>query len=235
MNKVFKKIIEKLEDAKSNVPVNRLLDDIINDKPKELGQLMAYNKAIEIVKQEAEKYKSTKQINCSSEDLISRSVLNDKLKKWKFANEERGYDTAKDLVQEMIDLVKEQPSVSANNGWIPVSERLPEKDKYILLSFLNFSIPCVGRYNEDENGGAFYIGDEDETCVSQELFVNAWQPLLEPYQQNECSENECPYNDGNECPASDGCAGYQSKFVQQCANPISLEKLAELHKKIRTI
>ena len=56
MNKAFEKIIEKLEEAKSNVPVNRLLDDIIKDKPKELGQLMAYNKAIEIVKQEAEQY-----------------------------------------------------------------------------------------------------------------------------------------------------------------------------------
>ena len=56
MQEVFDKIIEKLEDAKSNVPVNRLLDDIIKDKPKELGQLMAYNKSIEIVKQEAEKY-----------------------------------------------------------------------------------------------------------------------------------------------------------------------------------
>ena len=56
MNKAFEKIIEELEDDKSNVPVNRLLDDIIKDKPKELGQLMAYNKAIEIVKQEAEKY-----------------------------------------------------------------------------------------------------------------------------------------------------------------------------------
>ena len=51
MQEVFEKIIEKLEELKSNVPVNRLLDDIIKDKPKELGQLMAYNKAIEIVKQ----------------------------------------------------------------------------------------------------------------------------------------------------------------------------------------
>lgn len=56
MNKVFEKIIEKLEEEKSNVPVNRLLDDIIKDKPKELGQLIAYNKAIEIVKQAAEKH-----------------------------------------------------------------------------------------------------------------------------------------------------------------------------------
>ena len=56
MKEAFEKIIEKLEDAKSNVPVNRLLDDIIKDKPKELGQLMAYNKSIEIVKQAAEEY-----------------------------------------------------------------------------------------------------------------------------------------------------------------------------------
>ena len=80
-----------------------------------------------------------------------------------------------------IEIVK-QTAAEYNNGWIPVSERLPETDKYILLSFSNFSIPCVGRYNEDENGGAFYIGDEDETCVSQYLFVNAWQPLPAPYQ-----------------------------------------------------
>lgn len=32
------------------VPVNRVLDDIINEKPKELGMLIAYRKAIEIVK-----------------------------------------------------------------------------------------------------------------------------------------------------------------------------------------
>ena len=56
MQEVFEKIIEKLEDAKSNVPVNRLLDNIIKDKPKELGQLMAYNKSIEIVKRAAEQY-----------------------------------------------------------------------------------------------------------------------------------------------------------------------------------
>mgnify|MGYP000716947560 CR=1 FL=1 len=44
------KVVEQLEELKSEVPVNRILDDIIKDKPKELGQLIAYNKAIEIVK-----------------------------------------------------------------------------------------------------------------------------------------------------------------------------------------
>ena len=44
------KVVEQLEKLKSLVPVNRVLDDIINDRPKELGMLIACEKAIEIVK-----------------------------------------------------------------------------------------------------------------------------------------------------------------------------------------
>lgn len=44
------KVLDQLEEAKSMVPVNRVLDDITKDKPKELGQLIAYDKAINIVK-----------------------------------------------------------------------------------------------------------------------------------------------------------------------------------------
>ena len=80
-----------------------------------------------------------------------------------------------------IEIVK-QEAEKYDNGWIPVEEELPETDKYILLSFSNFSIPCVGRYEEDENGGAFYVGDDDETCVSQDMFVNAWMNLPAQYQ-----------------------------------------------------
>lgn len=65
--------------------------------------------------------------------------------------------------------------------WIPVEERLPDTDDYILISFENFSIPQVGRYEEDEAGGAFYLGDEEESCISQDLVVNAWRPLPKPY------------------------------------------------------
>lgn len=44
------KVVKQLEELRSLVPVNRVLDDIINEKPKELGMLIAYRKAIEIVK-----------------------------------------------------------------------------------------------------------------------------------------------------------------------------------------
>ena len=55
---------------------------------------------------------------------------------------------------------------------------------YVLLYFVNFSNPVIGRYEEDEDGGGnYYIGDENEPCSSQELYVNAWMPLPEPYKE----------------------------------------------------
>lgn len=68
--------------------------------------------------------------------------------------------------------------------WIPcITEKYPENGKYVLLSFANFSVPVVGRYEEDEEGGAFYIGDEDESCTSQDMIVNAWMPLPKCYEE----------------------------------------------------
>ena len=78
-------------------------------------------------------------------------------------------------------LILQELAAEYNNGWITCSERLPETEEYILLSFENFSVPIVGRYEEDEEGGAFYAGDEEETCASQGMFANAWQPLPESY------------------------------------------------------
>lgn len=80
----------------------------------------------------------------------------------------------------------------AKSAWIPVSERLPENDKYILVSFKNFTLPDIGRYETDKDGnGAFYPGDEDESYVSYGcLVVNAWMPLPEPYRVS--AENAQP-------------------------------------------
>ena len=75
-------------------------------------------------------------------------------------------------------ILKEQRVV---NEWILCEERYPDNGDYILLSFANFSIPVVGRYEENADGGAFYVGDEEESCVSQGMYVNAWQQLPSPY------------------------------------------------------
>ena len=67
------------------------------------------------------------------------------------------------------------------NPWNPVEESLPSDERYILLSFDNYSGIDVGRYSEDENGGAFYPGDDDESYSSYGIFVNAWMELPERY------------------------------------------------------
>ena len=70
--------------------------------------------------------------------------------------------------------------------WIPVTERLPEPETYILVSFENSTLPDIATYRADEDGsGAFYIGDEDHTYLSLGLFVNAWMPLPKPYRDEE--------------------------------------------------
>ncbi len=79
-------------------------------------------------------------------------------------------------VKATIALQKER----RKHRWIPVEEKLPDGG-YILMSFENFPIPLIGRYEEDGEGGAFYVGDYEESCISQELIVNAWKPIPEPY------------------------------------------------------
>ena len=84
-----------------------------------------------------------------------------------------------------VSIIVQEVAREYNNGWIPIEQELPPQDTYILLSFFNFSLPVIGRYEEDEEGnGNFYAGDEDETLLSQDMYVNAWQPLPEPYSDN---------------------------------------------------
>lgn len=80
-------------------------------------------------------------------------------------------------------LMKELQEEREKYRWIPVTEQLPEPETYVLVSFSNFSLPIIGRYAENEEGGAWFAGDEDEPLVSQDMFVNAWMPLPEPYRE----------------------------------------------------
>lgn len=78
--------------------------------------------------------------------------------------------------------------------WIPVSERLPDADKYILVSIENFIISDIGRYETDKDGsGAFYPGGDGKSYVEYGLFVNAWMPLPEPYRESEDNMERLTY------------------------------------------
>lgn len=90
---------------------------------------------------------------------------------------------ALDMVEQLQDDLEQDEK---ENGWIPVDERLPETDDYILLSFANYSIPLVGRCERDKDGsGIFYAGDDLISCLGNDLFVNAWMKLPECYKEGE--------------------------------------------------
>ncbi len=65
--------------------------------------------------------------------------------------------------------------------WIPIEDRVPDDNRYILISFANYSIPTIGRYEGSSKGGNFYDGDNDEPLKKIGLIVNAWQELPEAY------------------------------------------------------
>lgn len=69
--------------------------------------------------------------------------------------------------------------------WIPCSERLPEDENYILVSFENSIMTDIARYEENDEGGTFYPGDDEKSYSSYGFFVNAWRPLPESYREEE--------------------------------------------------
>lgn len=110
-----------------------------------------------------------------SDDLIRREAA-----KWLFLKMciEGGW-SPHDVHFSTLDVVDNLDAVESaepEQKWIP-ADNPPETDEYILLSFENYSVPMVGRY-EDCN---YYVGDETEPLCKQDIFVNAWMPLPEPW------------------------------------------------------
>lgn len=92
---------------------------------------------------------------------------------------------ASDVLEMIEQLLADLEQDEKENGWIPVSERLPETDDYILLSFANYSIPIIGRCERDKDGnGIFYAGDDLISCLGNDLYVNAWMELPERYRED---------------------------------------------------
>lgn len=75
--------------------------------------------------------------------------------------------------RDTVRALEEAVRILDEERWIPVDERYPDHNGYILLSFLNFSVPQVGRY-EDNN---FYVGDDMVPLIKQDIYVNAWKEI----------------------------------------------------------
>ena len=85
------------------------------------------------------------------------------------------------------------------NNWIPVedTDHTPENESYVLVSFSNFNVPDIARYEENEEGGTYYPGDDEESYLKYGIFVNDWMPLPKPYRPDFChgcfgaANNDC--------------------------------------------
>ena len=87
--------------------------------------------------------------------------------------------------EETVDAIEMGIHALKETQWIPCSERMPEDESYILVSFENSTMPDIARYEENDEGGTFYPGDEEETYAHYGLIVNAWMPLPTPYEKGE--------------------------------------------------
>ena len=185
MQELFEKIIDKLEQYEYENLVEH--DSEQSQHCKDAGDckgmdcsLCVFNKAIEIVKQEAEKYNESLMAelleakkNCGEDSDCSDCIFGH--------TEDRCY-------------LQELQIGKYNNGWIPCSEQLPEEYGDYLVAWRPLSMSGedimkkVGRevphfyeiveYDPDDE--ALWIGSIEQAQGEYEII--AWQPLPQPYQ-----------------------------------------------------
>ena len=85
---------------------------------------------------------------------------------------------SKNNISKIVELLlADMEQDEKENGWIPVSERLPEPGKDVAVLLKGF-IPAIGRYEVIRDGiGAFVVPGQIETPVEFRLPVTAWAPL----------------------------------------------------------
>ena len=66
--------------------------------------------------------------------------------------------------------------------WVPCSERLPEDESYILVSFENSTMPDIARYEENDEGGTFYPGDDEKSYSSYGFFCKCLDAITRAIQ-----------------------------------------------------
>lgn len=121
-------------------------------------------------------------------DMLKKYMLNNGKEVERFLqyiDEQPTVYNADKVIREYIKKMRkiDDAEGKADQSWIPCSERFPDDDRYILVSFENSTLPDIARYERDDEGGAFYPGDDEKSYSSYGLFVNAWMPLPEPYKE----------------------------------------------------
>ena len=192
MQEVFSNIIEELEIERTTAN-NTFVKYEMN---VDLGRVFGLEKAIEIVKQEAEQFGTDTNVGSKGNDVLEFANLLKEL----CCKKDEDYDNPvispkylNDTIENLLLEFNEQ----CNNGWIPCSERLPEERDWYLAVFEEvdtgfIGIPYIAEYlmgartRYTTKDGWIIRNCTDIEGVSSEYYKNlkciAWQPLPEPYQ-----------------------------------------------------
>ena len=129
-------------------------------------------------------------------DLIYRQAVIDRLL------EMAGFESVRELYECMVAEKKEARWLGGVNDaideiigmpsgeiyWHEIFEddpiTFPDDDRLVLVSFSNYSVPMLGRWEADDDGGKWCMGDTDETFIQNDLCVDGWWELpkkLEPH------------------------------------------------------
>ena len=101
--------------------------------------------------------------------MVDKKILKNAIKEYLIRLIEKGIHEV-EVTEFNVDI---QNLIDEIDGWISVEVEVPSDDRLVLISFENFSVPMIGRYYENEEGGTFYLGDEETPLVSYGVFVNA--------------------------------------------------------------
>ena len=159
MNKEFEKIIEKLEEELKLADEEKLR--CARENPLQFDSAKGYahgvGKAIEIVKQEAEKYEEC----------------------YKDCGDCEAYEKEKHYCPKFCNVIKETvKEIEANqNDWISCSERLPKYGEVVMCSCTNsgITISCITHKG---------VKPSKSVRFGQHSVI-AWQPLPQPYTKGE--------------------------------------------------
>ena len=155
MQKVIEKIVEQLEEEKVKG---------IYDYSSIIGEKNVWDKAIEIVNQEAEKYEE-----CYKDCGDCEAYNKEKHHCPKFCK----------VIKETVKEIEEN-----HNGWVPCSERLPEEAFGCLVTVMDCN---PSKQTEFENILPYFVGYDGETWNDADgeeipFEVIAWRKLPTPYQ-----------------------------------------------------
>ena len=83
--------------------------------------------------------------------------------------------------------IEEAPTIEPEPEWIPVGERLPEKDGHYLVNVKNGWFPknviAIDLLRFEDGKWKYYFGFENDDFEDFEDPVIAWMPLPEPYKE----------------------------------------------------